>query len=177
MVSRNTRCARLGSGSRSTRCATHTWLFAGASRRQIATGIPQPGSAAQTKAGCFSIDGRTTANGARIDRSVHRRIVSMARFQHLSSMEVLDSRGRPTVKAYCTLDSGVTGAASVPSGASTGSAEALELRDGDPKRYGGLGCQKAVGHINGELRQALVNRDFPSQRALDHHLLSLDGTP
>ena len=95
----------------------------------------------------------------------------------LRAIEVLDSRGRPTVQATCTLESGATGTVQVPSGASTGAAEALELRDGDPKRYGGLGVRKAVGHVAGELRFALAGRNFSSQEALDREILKLDGTP
>jgi enolase len=95
---------------------------------------------------------------------------------HLSGLEILDSRGRPTVQARCELSSGASGVASVPSGASTGAAEALELRDGDPRRYGGLGCRKAVGQINQALRQALVGRPFEQQRRLDQAMLALDGT-
>lgn len=93
------------------------------------------------------------------------------------AFEILDSRGRPTVKAGCTLSSGITGEASVPSGASTGRAEAVELRDKDNKRYGGLGCRKAVGHINHEINGAVSDRSFQDQRALDQYLIALDGTP
>ena len=97
--------------------------------------------------------------------------------EHLSAMEILDSRGRPTISAACRLRGGQTVTASVPSGASTGAAEALELRDGDSKRYGGLGCRKAVSHVNGEIAKALVKRDFPDQASLDRAMLDLDGTP
>ena len=71
----------------------------------------------------------------------------MSIIQKLSALEILDSRGRPTVQATCTLASGAVATVSVPSGASTGAAEALELRDGDPQRYRGLGCRKAVAHV------------------------------
>jgi len=101
----------------------------------------------------------------------------MARITHLAGREILDSRGRPTVQAICTLESGVTAAASVPSGASTGSAEALELRDGDMQRYRGLGCRLAAGHIGGTIRQALAGKQWGTQRELDEELLALDGTP
>jgi len=97
--------------------------------------------------------------------------------ERLTALEILDSRGRPTVQATCRLRSGATGTVSVPSGASTGSAEALELRDGDPRRYGGLGCRRAVSHVEGPLQEALAGRDFASQRALDEALIALDGTP
>lgn len=101
----------------------------------------------------------------------------MAIIQSLDALEILDSRGRPTVRATCVLASGASGTASVPSGASTGRAEALELRDGDPTRYRGLGCRKAVGHVRGEIAAALVGRSFPEQAGLDSALIALDGTP
>ncbi|HET8549809.1 MAG TPA: enolase C-terminal domain-like protein, partial [Bryobacteraceae bacterium] len=84
----------------------------------------------------------------------------------LSAREILDSRGRPTVKATCRLASGAVGTASVPSGASTGSAEALELRDGDPSRYRGLGCRKAVAIVNEIFAPILVGREW-DQASLD----------
>jgi len=95
----------------------------------------------------------------------------------LAGREILDSRGRPTVAAVCVLASGTIGYASVPSGASTGTAEALELRDGDPRRYGGLGCRIAAAHVSGEIAQALVGHPFADQAALDEMLMTLDGTP
>lgn len=95
----------------------------------------------------------------------------------LTGLEILDSRGRPTVQATCRLASGVQATASVPSGASTGAAEAHELRDGDPRRYRGLGCRKAVGHIGGELQHALAGRTFHDQGELDRSMIDLDGTP
>ena len=97
--------------------------------------------------------------------------------ERLTAAEILDSRGRPTVSATCTLAGGVLASASVPSGASTGTAEALELRDGDPKRYGGLGCRKAVAYVSGEIHRALAGRSFADQAELDHALVELDGTP
>jgi len=96
--------------------------------------------------------------------------------QQLRAAEILDSRGRPTVKTTCVLRSGQAAAASVPSGASTGAAEALELRDGDPKRYRGLGCRRAVAHVNDELNSVLSGGEFTSQKELDDALLQLDGT-
>jgi enolase len=90
--------------------------------------------------------------------------------------EILDSRGNPTVEVDVVLDSGAKGRAMVPSGASTGTREALELRDKDPKRYGGKGVLKAVGHINGEIAKTLTGHTA-EQRALDERLLALDGTP
>ncbi len=97
--------------------------------------------------------------------------------KHLTALEILDSRGRPTVYCTCTLVSGVSAGVSVPSGASTGTAEALELRDGDPKRYRGLGCRKAVQNIHDIIQPALVGKSFETQADLDHALLTLDGTP
>lgn len=94
----------------------------------------------------------------------------------IQALEILDSRGRPTVQASCRLNNHSMVIASIPSGASTGCSEAHELRDGDPKRYRGRGCRKAVDHVNGEIRDALVNKDFSHQEALDHFLIELDGT-
>jgi enolase len=95
----------------------------------------------------------------------------------LSGSEILDSRGRPTVKASCELRGGVIASASVPSGASTGTHEAAELRDGDPKRYRGLGCRRAAAHIGGEIHRTLTGRSIESQADLDRALIDLDGTP
>ncbi len=101
----------------------------------------------------------------------------MPTIERLSGLEILDSRGRPTVRATCQLAGGFSGTASVPSGASTGTAEALELRDGDEGRYRGLGCRKAVGNIAGELNDALAGRSFDGQQGLDEAMIELDGTP
>ncbi len=90
--------------------------------------------------------------------------------------EILDSRGNPTVEAEVELTNGIRGRASVPSGASTGSREALELRDGDLHRYGGKGVQNAVAHINFEIQEALLGRDVFEQEAIDNDLIKLDGT-
>jgi enolase len=94
----------------------------------------------------------------------------------IKAREILDSRGNPTVEVDVTLDSGVRGRAAVPSGASTGTREALELRDGDRARFGGKGVRKAVGHVNGEIAAALAGHDA-GQDAVDARLLELDGTP
>jgi enolase len=94
----------------------------------------------------------------------------------IKGREVLDSRGNPTVEADVILSSGVMGSACAPSGASTGSREALELRDGDKARYLGKGVLKAVAGINGEIRTALMGKDVTDQRALDQIMLDLDGT-
>jgi enolase len=101
----------------------------------------------------------------------------MSWIDRLKGLEILDSRGRPTIQVTCVLDSGATGTASVPSGASTGTAEALELRDGDVRRYAGLGCRRSVGLVEGEVHSALVGRDFEGGPALDRALIALDGTP
>ncbi|MEK6629648.1 MAG: phosphopyruvate hydratase [Acidobacteriota bacterium] len=95
---------------------------------------------------------------------------------HVLGREILDSRGNPTVEVDLTLKDGASGRAAVPSGASTGEREALELRDGDPRRYLGKGVLTAVDHINFELKTALVGRDL-DQRELDSLLVRLDGTP
>jgi len=91
--------------------------------------------------------------------------------------EILDSRGNPTVEAEIVLKSGVRARAAVPSGASTGAYEAVELRDGDADRYAGKGVRTAVGHVNGEIRSALHGLDPSDQAALDQCLIDLDGTP
>lgn len=93
----------------------------------------------------------------------------------LKALEILDSRGRPTLQVSCTLASGAVASASVPSGASTGRAEALELRDGDRKRYGGLGCRQAALHVRGEILEHVKSAAF-TQADLDHALIQLDGT-
>ena len=100
----------------------------------------------------------------------------MSRIDSVAGLEVLDSRGRPTVRATCRLDSGGSASATVPSGASTGSAEALELRDGDMDRYAGQGCLTAVTHINREINSVLAGKEFASQSTLDQCLRELDGT-
>ncbi len=100
----------------------------------------------------------------------------MAQIANIKAREVLDSRGNPTVEADVILASGVVGTACAPSGASTGSREALELRDGDKSRYLGKGVQKAVAAVNGVIREALVGMDATDQRALDNKMLALDGT-
>src|SRR6202521_3515388 len=91
--------------------------------------------------------------------------------------QIIDSRGNPTVEADVTLTSGAVGRAAVPSGASTGEHEALELRDGDKSRYLGKGVLKAVANANGEIGKAVTGLDAADQRGLDHKMISLDGTP
>src|SRR6478672_13372325 len=95
----------------------------------------------------------------------------------LSALEILDSRGRPTLAVTVRLADGTTARAGVPSGASTGSREAVERRDGDKSRYGGKGVLTAVGNVNGELADALVGKTFADPAAVDQAMRDLDGTP
>ena len=94
----------------------------------------------------------------------------------IRAREILDSRGNPTVEADVQLEGGVVGSAAVPSGASTGSREALELRDGDDSRYLGKGVRTAGAHINTEIRELLLDRPAEDQQALDQMMLDADGT-
>jgi len=91
--------------------------------------------------------------------------------------EILDSRGNPTLEVEVAIDGGARGVAKVPSGASTGTHEAVELRDGDPVRYGGKGVRRAVDNVNGEIAAVVVGRDGADQEGVDAALLALDGTP
>ena len=100
----------------------------------------------------------------------------MAKIVDIKGREVLDSRGNPTVEADVLLDNGIIGSACAPSGASTGSREALELRDGDKSRYMGKGVLKAIGNINGPIRDLLLGKDPSDQKALDRAMIELDGT-
>lgn len=99
------------------------------------------------------------------------------RVSSVHALEILDSRGRPTLEVTLKLDSGATGVAGVPSGASTGSREAVELRDGDPKRFKGAGVTKAVGNVNGEINRLFAGRSWKSLDELDRAVIELDGTP
>ena len=94
----------------------------------------------------------------------------------ITGREILDSRGNPTIEAEVLLESGIIGTASVPSGASTGEHEAIELRDGDPKRYGGKGVLKAVANINDVIAPALIGMSAFDQRRIDKTMIALDGT-
>src|SRR5262249_41146685 len=100
----------------------------------------------------------------------------MGNITHVVGREILDSRGNPTVEVEITLASGAVGRAAVPSGASTGTREALELRDSDQARYGGKGVRKAVANINGEIASALKDQRA-DQIAIDRPMVELDGTP
>lgn len=99
------------------------------------------------------------------------------KIEKIHAREILDSRGSPTVEVEVTLDNGVWGRASVPSGASTGENEAIELRDGDKGRFGGKGVLKAVENVNNVIAPALKGDDVLNQRAIDYKMLALDGTP
>jgi len=100
----------------------------------------------------------------------------MSAIKHIHGREIVDSRGNPTVEADVVLTSGAFGRAAVPSGASTGTREAIELRDKDPARYGGKGVLTAVAHVNGEIRTALTGRDAGDQESVDQCMIDLDGT-
>jgi len=100
----------------------------------------------------------------------------MSQINGVRGIEILDSRGNPTVEAEVTLESGVRGRAAAPSGASTGSREAVELRDGDESRYLGKGVTQAVGNVNGEIAAAVTGMSADDQQALDARLIELDGT-
>jgi enolase len=100
----------------------------------------------------------------------------MPKIAEIRAREIIDSRGNPTVEADVILKDGYFGRAGVPSGASTGTREAVELRDGDPDRYGGKGVLNAVEHVNGEIRNAVIGMKSGDQEALDRRLIELDGT-
>ena len=101
----------------------------------------------------------------------------MSKIKQIHGREILDSRGNPTVQVDVITGSGALGTAAVPSGASTGEREAIELRDGDPKRFGGKGVTQAVAHVNGAIRLALVGQEITAQKEIDRILIALDGTP
>ena len=101
----------------------------------------------------------------------------MTNIGNIVGRQIIDSRGNPTVEADCFLVDGSMGRAAVPSGASTGAREAIELRDNDPTRFLGKGVLKAVGHVNGELKEALLGKDAADQVGLDQLMIDLDGTP
>jgi enolase len=101
---------------------------------------------------------------------------AMAKITNVKGREILDSRGNPTVEVIVMLDDFTSAKAGVPSGASTGTFEAVELRDGNPHRYGGLGVLNAVSHINGELKEAVIGLEAGDQKTLDEKMIALDGT-
>ena len=98
------------------------------------------------------------------------------RIEQITAREILDSRGNPTVEVDIRLESGIIGRASVPSGASTGEHEALDLRDGDKQRYSGKGTLKAVDNVNSIIAPALIGMSSLEQRAINQKMLKLDGT-
>src|SRR5210317_328126 len=100
----------------------------------------------------------------------------MTTITDIRAREIIDSRGNPTVEVDVVLETGVVGRAAVPSGASTGAHEAVELRDGDAARYGGKGVQRAVEAVNGEIFDALSGMDAEEQLAIDKAMIELDGT-
>src|SRR5579863_9430183 len=111
-------------------------------------------------------------------RSKLRRPIEMStKIAKVHARQVIDSRGNPTVEADVILEDGTRGRAAVPSGASTGEHEALELRDADKSRYLGKGVLRAVQNINGSIAKALKGMDTSGQVALDHRMIELDGTP
>jgi enolase len=101
----------------------------------------------------------------------------MYKIQNVHAREVLDSRGNPTVEVEVTLDNGIMGRSIVPSGASTGIHEALELRDNDETRYLGKGTLTAVANVNTNIKNEITGKEFADYRSLDEVLLKLDGTP
>src|SRR3989344_6884522 len=100
----------------------------------------------------------------------------MSLIESCHAIEILDSRGNPTLKVTVRSNDGFTASASVPSGASTGEHEAVELRDGDPKRYNGKGVRKAVANVNGPLNQLVKGKSVFEQEAIDRAMIALDGT-
>lgn len=120
---------------------------------------------------CFKI-----YRGRKIAIFMELKIVDM-NIRNIKAREILDSRGTPTVEAEVTLDSGCKGTASVPSGASTGEHEAIELRDGDPNRYFGKGVLKAVSNVNNVIAPELIGMNVLEQAAIDRKMIALDGTP
>src|SRR4051812_14272066 len=119
----------------------------------------------------------TTPTGKAISNRPHRRpLETSMTIAQVHGREILDSRGNPTVEADVTLEGGAFGRAAVPSGASTGEREALELRDADAARYGGKGVRKAVANVNQAIAKAIVGREL-DQRGLDEAMIALDATP
>ena len=115
-------------------------------------------------------------NILQITNNQYKRVLMRDRIILIEAMEILDSRGNPTIRSKVTLESGITGTASVPSGASTGENEALELRDGDQARYGGKGVLKAVENVNQEIAPELLGMTPDRQAEIDRMMLKLDGT-
>ena len=106
----------------------------------------------------------------------YKTVLNKPKIHNITAREILDSRGNPTVEADVQLSDGSLGRASIPSGASTGSREAVELRDRDENRYGGYGVLKAVGNIKSDINQKLIGIAYKDQRELDEAMIALDGT-
>src|SRR3989344_7721171 len=100
----------------------------------------------------------------------------MAKITQVKGREILDSRGNPTVEVMVALEDGTVARAGVPSGASTGAFEAVELRDNDPNRYNGLGVLNAIAHINTEIAQTVIGLEAADQKTVDAKMITLDGT-
>jgi len=100
----------------------------------------------------------------------------MGKIKQIQAREILDSRGNPTVEVDVVLDSGIVGRAAVPSGASTGTREAVELRDGDKKRYSGKGVLRAVENVNKIIAPELIGKNLKKQKEIDSLMIELDGT-
>jgi enolase len=109
--------------------------------------------------------------------ATRRKLIFVTNITRIQAREILDSRGNPTIEVDVELSGGAVGRAAVPSGASTGEYEAWELRDGDKKRYGGKGVQKAVANVNTKIARELIGHDALDQVGIDHLMIALDGTP
>jgi enolase len=109
-------------------------------------------------------------------RSIQREALMRGRIESARALEILDSRGNPTLRVFLTLDNGITASASVPSGASTGENESVELRDEDRSRYGGKGVLKAVSHVNETIAPNIIGLDPTRQAQVDGLLVEMDGT-
>jgi enolase len=125
---------------------------------------------------CHKPSAKATSSQQLLSEEEHHQEVFMTEIINVYAREILDSRGNPTVEAEVTLYSGTTGRASVPSGASTGEHEMLELRDGDKKRYLGKGVQKAVNNVIDKIGPEIIGMDCLDQRAIDYAMIALDGT-
>src|SRR5579871_3392650 len=101
----------------------------------------------------------------------------MPKIKELDALEILDSRGNPTIQVVATLQGGATGVAKIPSGASTGKREAVELRDGEKGRFAGKGVRKAIANVRDVIAPYIKHLDLMKQEELDQHLIELDGTP
>src|SRR5436190_3059614 len=150
------------------RAATPAGASVGASRRQIAGRVPQrgwPGTRPRARRGHDAISAKRSRRG-----------LQAVKIREVRALEILDSRGNPTVEAEIQLANGVRASAQVPSGASTGRHEALELRDGDAGRYGGKGVRRAVENVEQVLGPPVVGLDASDQAAVDRRLIEIDAS-